>query len=484
MRTSQHSRARRASAPWRAVLVLLFPVVAVDCGTAPPGPTAAPVAPAVRFLDAALACDPTGNIYVAGTERFGVTRQIFVTQSNRYGESWSPRFTYVNTSRDGERGRPQLATGAPGEVYVLWEDTRHGRVDLFFNRSLDAGNTWLSQDVRVTNGILAAVDLAGPVLECDRYGNVYVGWRDASAGYETFQFNHSRDHGATWPATPVAITGVSTAYKSAPSLVCDDQGALVCAWSEAMGNDVTMRATTSSDYGVTWQWQVQTLGRPLVGSYLPRPALAMTPAGVVVAAWVGLAPRQPAVVLARSRDRGRSWDEPRVPGAPSARSQLPTPPQLHAERFGTLYLAWQAHGSDGVPVFIVQTSRDDATNWSEVRLPRTGGWRLVGSAGFQEALVAPFRSAADAAGNLYLAWTEGDAAVRGVGFDRVSNHGSLWLGITRSVAPTGHLPLTAEAPLVCADDAGHVAMLWNEGYTLTVATSAFYGDTGWRFEHF
>ena len=470
-------------APWARRHLALVAAVAAGCSTAPPPSSSTSTTTlAPRFVDAALASDDAGGVYAAGTERFETYNQIFVANSKRYGESWSPRFQYVNHSLDGDRGRPHLATGAPGEVYVLWEDTRHGRVDLFFNRSTDGGDTWLEADVRINTSVLPSLRLAAPVLRCDRRGNVYVVWRDENEGFVAFYVNSSRDRGATWLDTPVAITGVSTMEKSAPNLVCDDLGGLLVGWCEIQAGVASIYVNASVDYGVTWQWESQRLGPALVGAYLPRPALALSLTGKAFAAWLAPAGVRPEVVLAHSRDQGRTWGASPTRFSPG---NLPTPPQLHSDRFGHLYLVWQAVAPDASSFFSLRSSADDGATFLETRVPRTGGWRVVArGAGFQEPPFAAFRSAADGAGNFYLTWSEGDPGIRGIGFDRVSNYGALWLGLTRSLTLASHLPGTPEAPLLSAGDTGHVYLLWNEGHTLTVAASPFYGDSGWRYEHF
>jgi hypothetical protein len=461
----------------RCSAALAVAALGAGCNAAPPGSSSAPVTLAPRFVDAALACDEAGGVYAAGTERFETTNQIFVAHSNRYGESWSPRFHYVNTSVAGERGRPHLAAGAPGEVYVLWEDTRHGKVDLFFNRSLDGGESWLEADVQVNTGVIPSLHLAAPILRCDRRGNIYVVWRDEAEGFVAFYVNSSHDRGSTWFETPVAITAVSTAEKAAPDLVCDDTGSLLLGWCELQAGVPGIYVNTSVDHGATWQWENQYLGRPLVGSRLPRPALALSPTGAAFAAWLTSA----GVLFARSHDQGRSWEAApqRLPTG-----GYPTQPQMHIDRFGHLYIVWQAVAADASAFFSLRTSADDGATFVETRVPRTGGWHLVAPAGFQESAFVPFRSGADAAGNFYLTWTEGDPGIRGIGFDRVSNYGALWLGLTRNLNLASHLPATPEAPLLCVGDTGHVYLLWNEGHTLTVASSPFYGDSGWSYEHF
>ncbi len=441
---------------------------------------------ALRFQDAALACDDDGHVYVAGTEIFADAKQIFVSASERYGESWSPRFDYVNSSRDGDRGRPQLAAAAAAEIYVLWEDTRHGRVDLYFNRSLDGGSTWLTADVQVNAAVVPAVDLAAPVLRCDLRGNVYVVWRDEREGFEALYLNRSRDRGTTWLAEPLRITSLSAARKSAPAVACDDDGGLFVAWSELepAGSAANVFTNASVDNGSTWLWDAVLLGPAATSRYLLRPDLATSRNGAVFVGWLGPRPGAPEILLARSQDRGRGWDA--VPQTLRAGEPLayPTTPQLHCDRYGQLYVAWQALRADGSSLFVLKSSSDAAATFVETRIPRTGGWQLLQRGGLQEPRVEPFRSSVDDSGNFFVVWTEGDAGVRGVGFDRVSSHGSTWLGLSHGVGNVAHLPVTPEAPLLCADNSGHVFLLWNEGHTLTVAASPFYGDSGWRYEHF
>jgi hypothetical protein len=457
--------------------------IGLHCSTLP-APDGPPASLEPRFLDAALECDDDGYVFVAATEVTGGAKQIFAAASDHYGESWNRQFAYVSRSRDGDRGRPQLAAGARGQVYVVWEDTRHGRVDIFFNRSLDGGLSWLEQDVQINNDARLSVDLAAPVLRCDQRGNVYVVWRDELSGFPAFYLNRSRDHGTTWLRDPVAVTGVSTAEKSAASLVCDQDGVLLLGWTEITSGTPGVYVNQSTDHGETWGWENQWLGRPAVGSFLPPPSLATTPTGSAFATWLGGQDGQPEVFFARSRDQGRTWDaNVRVLQSQSS-ARYPTQPHIEADRSGNVYVTWQVLAADGGSAFIVKTSRDEGTTFQESRLPRTGAWRVTPRLGFQELPFPAFRSGADDAGNLYFTWSLGDPGESSVGFDRISNYGTLWLGLARALGSRGHLPTTLEAPLLGHDNSGHVHLLWNEGHTLTVASSPFYGDSGWRYEHF
>jgi hypothetical protein len=478
-------RGMSRAAPLRAApQVLLALLAALGCASTTPSSTP-PTTLAVRFQDAALDCDDDGNVYVGATEIFSDSKQILVAASNRYGESWNRRFHYVSGSLQGDRGRPQLATGAPREVYVLWEDTRHGGVDLFFNRSLDAGNSWLDADVQVNAGIQRSAALAAPVLSCDRRGNVYVVWREEREGFQALYVNSSRDRGDTWAREPVRLTALSMSLKSPPVAVCDEEGRLHVTWIEIDGNAATVHVNVSTDHGRSWNWDSRILGQLSPTATLFRPALAVGPRGSVFVAWSDVQAGRRVVFLSRSLDHGTSWEAlPRVLRSPGPALNVISPPSLRCDRFGHLYVIWQGVAANASRVFVVQSSADDGATFGETRVPRTGTWRPEQELLPPERRPRDFRASADDTGNLYLAWTEGGTAVRGVGFDRVSNHGSTWLGLPHAVGTSTHLPRTPEAPLLCNDSSGHVFLLWNEGHTLTVATSPFYGDSGWRYEHF
>ena len=87
--------------------------------------------------------------------------------------------------------------------------------------------------------------------------------------------------------------------------------------------------------------------------------------------------------------------------------------------------------------------------------------------------------------NLYLSWVDVITGRGQIGFQRLGDQSwdpNIPSGIELQVP--GHEPATLDPPRLCADNSGHVYILWNEARSLTFAASPFYGDTGWRFEHF
>jgi hypothetical protein len=438
-----------------------------------------------RFLDPTLACDDEGNVYVAASEQFETHAEIFVAASNRYGEEWNTQFHYVNRSRLGDRGRPLLATGAPGEVFVLWEDTRDGRVGLYLNRSLDGGRTWRDADVRVDVGAHPSRRVAHPALQCDDRGNVYALWRDDREGFDAFYFASSADRGASWSMQPARINRADPGRKSAPTLALDEDGNVYVAWIQLDGGQPALYFNTSSNQGRTWLYEEVRLSRGGGVTLMSLPQLCANRSGAVLVTWLELRDGRAEVRLTRSPDRGQGWDpQPSILAAAGGPYFNPSPPQISCDLHGHVYVAWQVQTSDGGPIFVVKSSDDSGRNFIETRFPGSGVGRVPEIDLFAEPRATPFRMATDETGNVYIAWLSGTAGRPDVGFDRVSNYGRTWLGLARAVGTPGHVPHGPEAPLICADSFGHVYLLWSDGATLTAAASPFYGDSGWRYEHF
>src|SRR5687768_6371957 len=138
------------------------------------------------------------NLYVVWYDRRLGDLDVFFNRSLDGGDTWLPADVRVDTTPAGGLGAliPQVAAEG-ANVYVVWQDRRDGLPDVRFNRSADAGTTWLLADVRLDSGLAGAaasreprIAVAGPHL--------YVVWEDARNGATDVYFNRSLDGGATW----------------------------------------------------------------------------------------------------------------------------------------------------------------------------------------------------------------------------------------------------------------------------------------------
>ena len=174
----------------------------------------------------------TNTLYVTWTQfdEYGTSNPadsstILFAKSTDGGASWSSAKRINKLSGDcvdsdltAEGAMP--AVGPNGEVYVAWSN----RDKIWFDRSTDGGDTWLSEDIFVSDqpggwdfaipGIYRANGL--PVTTCDTsggdyHGTVYINWTDQRNGINNTDvwLAKSTDKGATWSA-PVRVNDDAT----------------------------------------------------------------------------------------------------------------------------------------------------------------------------------------------------------------------------------------------------------------------------------
>jgi len=161
------------------------------------------------------------NIYVTWTQfdDYGSSNPndksiILFSKSTDEGETWSEALKInevdgdcIDSDETTEGAVP--AVGPNGEIYVSWA----GPEGLVFDRSLDQGETWLDNDIFVSEfpggwdyaipGINRCNGL--PITVCDlsegeNHGNIYINWTDQRNGTDDTDvwLVRSEDGGDTW----------------------------------------------------------------------------------------------------------------------------------------------------------------------------------------------------------------------------------------------------------------------------------------------
>ena len=137
-----------------------------------------------------------------------------------------------------------IAVGPPcGQsqpLYVVFENDNESS-SVCFQKSTDAGTTWLAENQVVCQG-------EDPDVTTDSHGNVYVVCDGAGHVYCSL----STDGGTTWSAQSQVDDSQSRAHAVGARVTTDTAGNLLCAWIDGRAGYEHIWSSVSTDQGTTW----------------------------------------------------------------------------------------------------------------------------------------------------------------------------------------------------------------------------------------
>ncbi|MHC5063295.1 MAG: hypothetical protein ACYTG5_04910 [Planctomycetota bacterium] len=237
--------------------------------TSPPGPANAPPPPPVYDIyfrhsldgganwqspDTRLNTSPPGvnsseepqiavsgdSVYVVWQEKRNDSpfSESYLNRSTDGGANWLSSDLRLDNDTPGNANSwfPQIAV-ADDSVYVAWQDSRSGFSDIYFNRSLDAGASWLRSDRRLDTD-LPGSSISGFVQIAASGPSVYVAWQDdrQGRGQRNIYFNRSIDAGDTWLASDVRLDSDRRSASGAPLMAATGDSVYV-AWNGFEADD-------------------------------------------------------------------------------------------------------------------------------------------------------------------------------------------------------------------------------------------------------
>ena len=210
------------------------------------------------FLTVDLANDTIHVVWMNGP--------IYFSKSTDGGLTYTERLQISGAGSSGNAAYP--AVGPNGEVYVTWGNFGD---EVYFDRSLDGGDTWLAADVVINGDIVAPRSpLSGgfrnpemPSIAVDRtggpdHGRVYVVWPDQRFGDPDILLSYSDDLGDTWSA-PLRVNDDAVgndADQFFPWVAVDDNGHVQVTFldrrDDSGGMLLAMYLATSTDGGLSF----------------------------------------------------------------------------------------------------------------------------------------------------------------------------------------------------------------------------------------
>lgn len=210
-----------------------------------------------------ISCDESGYVYVVWSDERDGTSNLFFNYSSDFGKNWLSQEIKINQGINPTSGwtLPQISSDNSGHIYITWQSFRGSKVDIYFSRSEDFGKTW-AEPVRVDRAP-EGTQLFTPAISSDENGNVYIGWRDRRASISTNQIylNRSRDFGRSWQANDQRIDNDPSISNSInqltpmPLLSSNNFGYVFALWEETAYSSLKPHLNYSKDSGVSWQSQ-------------------------------------------------------------------------------------------------------------------------------------------------------------------------------------------------------------------------------------
>lgn len=366
-----------------------------------------------------LCCDGE-RIYAVWYDRRDGNLDVYFNRSLDGGASWLPTDRRLDTDAAGAAGSliPRICCDGLA-VYAVWYDERSGRPDIHFNRSLDGGATWLASDVRINRDVPGQAQAREPQIACDG-SNVYVCWYDDRDGSFGIWFNRSSDGGSTWLAQDVRLDGATPGQTDAvlPCLVAE--GALVhVVWTDARNGGSDIYWTRSLDGGVTWLADDVRLNETArTTGAAAAPSLALQGDHVAVA-WQDARDGLRDIYVNRSLDGGATWlaSEARVDRDTAGAGDSIAP--ALCLRDGAAHLVWEDHRGPA-PTILFSTSADAGVTWSLFETPLDTAQNA-----FAAAIRPSLRCCAD--GSLVSVWRDDRDGRFDVRLTRSTDRGATWV---------------------------------------------------------
>jgi hypothetical protein len=253
-------------------------------------------------------------VYVVWRDLRDGQADIYLNYSADHGRTWQP--VDIRLDRGDQAGRtpsfpPEIAaTGS--RVYVAWPDRRKGKADVFFNVSSDYGKTWLAVDRRLDGGLPGSADSSHVRLAAVD-NKVYVVWEDDRNGKTDIYLNSSTTSGRVWRKAPVRLDCGDAAGRSEalnPQLAAS-QTACYVVWEDYRNTNADIYLNHTQNAGASWKAEDirLDLGDPAGAHDSMNPQVAAA-GNTVYVVWEDfrkeLAPG-PFIYLALSRNRATTW---------------------------------------------------------------------------------------------------------------------------------------------------------------------------------
>ena len=193
------------------------------------------------------------------------------------GSSWGPDLR-VSDNTVSRKLTPQVAVGADGTAYAVWEDDRSGNWDIWFS-TLPAGSSTWTANVKISDdpGTAAQYDAQ---IGISAAGDLLVIWQDDRVPNTEVRMRRRLAGQSNWQASIVASDAASIPVSLALGVRSD--GNALAAWQDARGASYDIWGADYTFATNTWSVPAMVSDDPATTAQM-RPAAALSTNEVAVA---------------------------------------------------------------------------------------------------------------------------------------------------------------------------------------------------------
>lgn len=294
-----------------------------------------------------------GNIYVAWVDRRNGDPDIYFTYSEDSGDSFLPNKRVNDDKNMSDQYAPSIAVDDTGNIYIAWEDYRNDDMDIYFANSTDGGNTF-SANKKVNDDIFNAFQYS-PQIGADGDGLVYIVWEDSRNGRNDIYFTRSTDGGNTFSNNIKVNDDTGNDRQRSPSMTIDDTGFILIAWEDDRNGDYDIYFAKSIDGGNSFLPNIM-VNDNVVGDHFD-PSIAVDEAGTIYICWLDGRPPwlHSEIYFANSTNGGITFSISRNVIDDSSEADQDDP-SIASGNAGSVYIVWRDERNADSDIFFTQSN--------------------------------------------------------------------------------------------------------------------------------
>jgi hypothetical protein len=273
------------------------------------------------------------------TQGVNGTSEISFKRSTDGGASFGDTINLSNNT--GDSTDPYIASSNDKNIYVVWRDDSAGTEQILFQRSSDNGasfETGLSEHLTLSNNTAKNIDAIEPQVASDK-SNVYVVWSqgDFDSNLTDVFFKRSTDGGASFGDT-INLSNSPNNHSTLPSMALLDEN-VYTAWSDGPLNKGEVNYRRSTDGGASFGDTINLSNN--TGDSV-RPEISISALNVFIV-WQNQVTKGDDIFFKRSTDGGASFGDTINVSNKGGNSMKP---EITVTNASSVFIVWQNQASN------------------------------------------------------------------------------------------------------------------------------------------